>query len=158
MVGWHHRLSGHEFEPALGDTERQGGLACCRPWGRKESDTTEQLNINSDWKQGWLRPQGTTQPLMPGARSPDHHTKGDRCYLKPLKFGFYFVNGVLPLLMQNTPISITMKVKFLTLLNPLFTLEQIPGHHQASCVSTVCWMGSVPHPRMSHLRGRDGCL
>ena len=44
MVGWHHRLSGHEFEQTLGDSEGQGGLACCNPWGRKESDTTEWLN------------------------------------------------------------------------------------------------------------------
>ena len=41
MVGWHHRLSGHEFEYTLGADDRQGGLARCRPWGRKESDTTE---------------------------------------------------------------------------------------------------------------------
>ena len=44
MVGWPHRLNGHEFEQALGDGEGQGSLACCSPWGRKESDTTEQLN------------------------------------------------------------------------------------------------------------------
>ena len=44
MVGWAHRLNGHEFEQALGDGEGQGRLACCSPWGRKESDTTEQLN------------------------------------------------------------------------------------------------------------------
>ena len=43
MVGWHHRLNGHEFEQALGVGE-QGNLACCSPWGRKESDTAEQLN------------------------------------------------------------------------------------------------------------------
>ena len=46
MVGWHHWLNGHEFEQALGDGEGQGSLACCSPWGRKESDTTEQLNNN----------------------------------------------------------------------------------------------------------------
>ena len=46
MLGWHHRLNGHEFEQAPGDGEGQGGLACCRPWGRKESDTTERLNNN----------------------------------------------------------------------------------------------------------------
>ena len=46
MVGWHHRLSGHEFEQTLGHGEGQGGLACCRSWGHKESDTTEQLNKN----------------------------------------------------------------------------------------------------------------
>ena len=35
---------GHEFEQALGVGDGQGSLACCGPWGRKESDTTEQLN------------------------------------------------------------------------------------------------------------------
>ena len=37
MVGWHHRLNGHEFEQALGDGEGQGSLVCCSPWDRKES-------------------------------------------------------------------------------------------------------------------------
>ena len=41
MVGWHHRLNGHEFEQAPGDGEGQGSLACSSPWGRKESDATE---------------------------------------------------------------------------------------------------------------------
>ena len=44
MVGWHQRLAGHEFESAPGVGDGQGGLACCSPWGRKESDTTEWLN------------------------------------------------------------------------------------------------------------------
>ena len=44
MVGWHHRLDGHEFEQALGVGEGQGSLVCRCPWGCKESDTTEQLN------------------------------------------------------------------------------------------------------------------
>ena len=44
MVGWHHRLYGHEFEQALGIGDGQGSLACCSPWGHKESDTTEWLN------------------------------------------------------------------------------------------------------------------
>ena len=44
MFGWHHRLNGPEFEKTLGDGEGQGSLACCCPWGFKESDTTEQLN------------------------------------------------------------------------------------------------------------------
>ena len=37
-------LNGHEFEQAPGDGEGQGSLVCCGPWGRKESDMTEQLN------------------------------------------------------------------------------------------------------------------
>ena len=47
MAGWHHRLNGREFEQTLGDGEGQGSLACCSPWGHKESDTTDQLNINN---------------------------------------------------------------------------------------------------------------
>ena len=44
IVGWHHRLNGHGFEQTQGDNEGQGSLACCSPWGGKESDTTERLN------------------------------------------------------------------------------------------------------------------
>ena len=47
VVGWHHRLNGDEFGQTLGDSEGQGGLACCSPWGHEESDTTEQLNNNT---------------------------------------------------------------------------------------------------------------
>ena len=47
MVGWYHRLTGHEFEEMLGDGEGQGTLACCSPWGHKELDMTEQLNSNN---------------------------------------------------------------------------------------------------------------
>ena len=46
MAGWHHRLSGHEFEQTLGDSERQGSLAGCSSWGHKESGTTKLLNNN----------------------------------------------------------------------------------------------------------------
>ena len=48
MAGWHHRLDGRESEQAPGDGEGQGSLACCSPWGRKESDTTERLNGNKE--------------------------------------------------------------------------------------------------------------
>ena len=44
MVRQHHQLNGHEFEQIPGDSEGQGNLECCSPWGHKESDTTEQLN------------------------------------------------------------------------------------------------------------------
>ena len=50
MVGWHHPLNRHEFEQTLGDGEGQGSLACCSPWGHKESDTTERLNNNKRLK------------------------------------------------------------------------------------------------------------
>ena len=48
MVGWHHRLNGHESEQALGVGDGQGSLAYCDSWGLKESDRTEQLNNNNN--------------------------------------------------------------------------------------------------------------
>ena len=60
MVGWHHQLNGHEFEQAMVVGDRQGGLACCSPWGWKESDMTERLK--------WT---GTSRrALRFGSRSP----------------------------------------------------------------------------------------
>ena len=44
MVGWHHRLDGHELEQAPRIGDRQVSLACYSPWGHKKSDTTELLN------------------------------------------------------------------------------------------------------------------
>ena len=60
MVGWHHRLDGHEFEwtPGVGDGQR--GLACCNSLGLKESDTTEWLN----WTDGKMFVQNYSPFLM----------------------------------------------------------------------------------------------
>ena len=57
MVGWHHRLYGHEFEQALGVSDGQGSLACSSPWDHKELDTTEWLNwtelkLETGWREG----------------------------------------------------------------------------------------------------------
>ena len=41
MVGFHHQFNGHQFEQSLGDSEGQGRLVCCSPWGCKQLDTTE---------------------------------------------------------------------------------------------------------------------
>ena len=48
MIGWHHQLNGHEFEQAPGDSEGQGNMVCCSPWGHQESDMTERMNSNSN--------------------------------------------------------------------------------------------------------------
>ena len=48
MVGWHHRLDGHEFEQTLEAGDGQRGLACCSPWGRKESDMSERPKNNNN--------------------------------------------------------------------------------------------------------------
>ena len=50
MVGWHHDLSGPEFDQTPGDNEGQGSLVCCRPWSCKDLDTTEWLNNTKRYK------------------------------------------------------------------------------------------------------------
>ena len=66
MVGWHHRLNGHELEQAPGDGEGQGNLACCSPWGRKESDLTQQLTTTEDgYVQAKERCSEETNPADP---------------------------------------------------------------------------------------------
>ena len=47
MVGWRHRVNGHEFEQTPGNSEGQGSLVCYSSWGHKESDLTEQLSSSS---------------------------------------------------------------------------------------------------------------
>ena len=54
MVGWHHRLNGHEFEQALGVDDGQGSLACCSLWGCKELDMTERLNWKNKASFEWV--------------------------------------------------------------------------------------------------------
>ena len=54
MVGWHHRLDGHEFKQASGVGDGQGSLACCSPWGRRESDTIDRLNSGPQNEAGLL--------------------------------------------------------------------------------------------------------
>ena len=72
MVGWHHRLNGHEFEQIPGDSEGQGSLVCCSLWSHRESDTTEQLNhhhLLCPWPQGLSLPHGASSfSLRPGMR------------------------------------------------------------------------------------------
>ena len=52
MVGWHHQLNGHWFGWTPGVGYGQGSLACCSSWGRKESDMTEQPELN--WTESWI--------------------------------------------------------------------------------------------------------
>ena len=62
MAGWHHQLDAHKFGWTPGFGDGQGGLACCNSWGRKQLDTTEQMNWTYDhnyhklvnmWKKLW---------------------------------------------------------------------------------------------------------
>ena len=61
MVGWHHRINGHEFEQILGDSVGQGSLACYSPCNRKESNTTWGKNNNQSGRHLSV----TSQTLFP---------------------------------------------------------------------------------------------
>ena len=56
MAGWHHQLDKYDFEQTPGVGDEQRSLACCSPWGHKESDTTEQLNWSVFWIPFQLHP------------------------------------------------------------------------------------------------------
>ena len=68
MVGRHRQLSGHEFEWTPGAGDEQGGLACCSPWGCKESDTTERLSTAQPTNEASFRERsvGTYREWYPG--------------------------------------------------------------------------------------------
>ena len=72
MVWWHHQFNGYELGQILGDGEGQRGLAYYSLWGRKESDTPEQLNW-TELKAGdanSIPDQGTNIPHATGQSSP----------------------------------------------------------------------------------------
>ena len=69
MVGWHHRLNGHEFGRTPGVGDRQEDLACCSSWGLKESDMTDRLTLTERSFQGSWRYRGSIS-------CKDGHNKG----------------------------------------------------------------------------------
>ena len=93
MVGWHHRLNGHEFEQTLGDSEGQGSLVCCSPWDRKESDTTDWRTLiyekidsekdkihKADKSWGWIQSRVYLTPNgFPGFEDIHWWVTPDRC-------------------------------------------------------------------------------
>ena len=88
MVAWHYWLSGHEFEPALGDGEGQGSLVCCSPWGRRVGhDWVTEQQQHSHRAKETLRAWQLTPVFLPGEShgqrslagySPWGHAESDR--------------------------------------------------------------------------------
>ena len=78
MVGWHHWLYGHEFEPTQDDSDGQGGLECRSPWGHKQSNTTEHLNSNKGWsdEERGRQGEGKTQVGLVGRPTPSSILEG----------------------------------------------------------------------------------
>ena len=66
ITGCHQQLHGPEFEQTPGDSEGQGRLAGCSPWGCKESDMTYQLNNNNNNKSFWVLLTGLKTKMMLG--------------------------------------------------------------------------------------------
>ena len=86
MVGWHHRLDGHECDPAPGVGDGQGSLGCCSPWGCKELDTTERLNSeraggDSPQLRGELSVQGTCLSVRLSLSSAHKTTRSPMLFL-----------------------------------------------------------------------------
>ena len=79
-VGWPHRLNEHEFEQTPGDSEGEGSLVCCSPWGCKESDTTE-------------RPNNSLRYLVWAQRTRTFSVSCLRFFLKHLKSYFVLWTG-----------------------------------------------------------------
>ena len=68
MVGWHHRLDGHVFEQTSGVGDGQGSLACCSPWGRKESVMTEWLKWTDNNKNNERQRLKSKKQIQHGVR------------------------------------------------------------------------------------------
>ena len=92
MAKWYHRLDGHEFKKALGVGDGEGSLACYSPWGREESDTTEQLNWTEPALNSPTRDQIWTHVLK--APNPNHWTTREfPCDFWPLWCVAFFHQG-----------------------------------------------------------------
>ena len=90
IAGWHHRLDGHEFGWTQGVGARQGGLACCNSWGRKESDTTEWLN----WTDGKQVELFILNELYSIYRASDNKLKNQKLYVyTSLMFVLTFIHS-----------------------------------------------------------------
>ena len=96
MVGWHHRLDGHEFEQTPGVGAGPGGLARCSPWGRRESDSTERLTATVHGKLPRPTPGGVApQLLRPASRASGAESRGGGGGCRGCSAGFVSILNVL---------------------------------------------------------------
>ena len=148
LVGWHHWLNGQEFEQAPGDGEGQGSLACCSPWGHKESNTTERLNNNNNkYLCSWMFCQSLLLLIvMPSARNA---------------WGTHIVC----VLLLGTPTDISLTGASVWLFCPswflLWSEDTLSKHHEEtlkhrmyySQILEVTWHTQWPH---TEVKGRQG--
>ena len=108
MVRWYHLPNGHEFEQALGDSEGQGSLVCCSPWGSKVSDMTERLSNNNCFY-FCLVSSGVLFTTMSHRNKTLNRLHGGstHCYSSSKAFLYSFINGRT---IQISPCFLTLEV------------------------------------------------
>ena len=131
MVGWHHRLEGHEFEQAPGVGDGQGSLACCSQWGYKELDTTEWLN----WTESTAFLLGSANQQITGRRAEEEKSHGTSYSA----FGGASGWGYMP----HPPICVCRKFQLpLSFPNSLCLLQ--PRFCNDSILLFICWLSQCP--------------
>ena len=160
MIGWHHQLNAHAFEQTPGDTEEQGGLVCCSPWGCKE------LTCLSNWtasfykqKQCYLHTIHLRQEPIP-LKLPQDTVSFTLWYLSPslltspdldLDFGFYFegMGKTLHALLWCTPVGLMLKLKL-----------QYLGHlmRRTDSFEKTLMLGKTEGRKRGEDRGWDGWM
>ena len=79
MVGWHHRLNGHESEQALGDGEGQGSLVCCNPWvSKSRTQLSDWITTGSSSDQSWACELGHKRWWLKKKAHEEMEAKGNR--------------------------------------------------------------------------------
>ena len=159
MVGWHCRLNGHEFEQVPGDGEGQGSLACCGPWGCKQSDATGQLNNKESlgshihWVGDAIQISHPLSPPSPPALNLFQHQS-----LFQWVSSSHQVAKVLEL--QSFSISpsneysglISFRIDWFDLLAVQDTLKSLLQHHSSKASILQCsafFMVQFSHPQMT---------
>ena len=128
MVEWHHRLNGQEFEQAPGDGEGQGSLTGYSPWGRRESDMTQQLIGNDSTKTlfvslGHERPQNVLRRFSEGPQNVL------RTHVEHIMFVYFSLPWVEDILMhvRNFPRN-SLDNRFLNAVNEEYLPFPIPHY------------------------------
>ena len=128
MVGWHYQVNNHEFEQTPGDSEGQRSLACCTPWGHKESD----MNNNREESPNWSPSLSSSPPSGPSCTPP------------PLSSGchFFFLRMSNGLVLLTVPKLLNLVENTLPSLFPTIYPDPI-SHYYLKRILTLLWTTSI---------------
>ena len=128
MVGWHHQLNEPELEQVLGNSEGQGSLASCGPWGCKEADTTKRLKNNNNTCINLLAKADAPEDssLIPESRRPPEEEIATHSSILAWEISWTEKPGRL----QSTGLQrVRHDLATKTLPPPPFPLNPTPGNH-----------------------------